>query len=366
MGMRAAVAGASGYAGGELLRLLLQHPEFEIGAVTAHGNAGSRLGKHQPHLPELGERVLAPTSTAELAGHDVVFVALPHGASGALAAELDDDVLVVDCGADHRLKDAAAWTEFYGGAHAGAWPYGLPELVTAPLIIGSSRAHNTGSADDYGWVKQRDALAGARRIAVPGCNVTAVSLALGPGLAAGVIEPADLVAVLACGTSGAGKALKPHLLASEIMGSASPYAVGGVHRHIPEIEQNLSAAAGAPVSISFTPMLVPMARGILATTTARLTDGTDAAQVRKAWRAAYTDEPFVHLLPDGRWPATASVTGSNSAHVQVTVDERAGRVAAVAAIDNLVKGTAGAAIHSANIALGMDETLGLTVNGVAP
>jgi N-acetyl-gamma-glutamyl-phosphate reductase len=347
--MRAAVAGASGYAGGELLRLLLSHAEFEIGSVTAHNNAGSRLGEHQPHLPELADRVLAPTAAAELAGHDVVFLALPHGESGALAAELDDDVLVVDCGADHRLKDAAAWAEFYGGDHAGTWPYGLPELVTA-----------------HGWVKQRDGLAGVKRIAVPGCNVTAVSLALAPGLAAGVIEPADLVAVLACGTSGAGKALKPHLLASEIMGSASPYAVGGVHRHVPEIEQNLSAAAGAPVSISFNPTLVPMARGILATTTARLADGTDESQVRQAWEVAYADEPFVHLLPAGQWPATAAVTGSNSAHVQITVDERAGRVVAVVAIDNLVKGTAGAAIQSANIALGMDETLGLTMNGVAP
>jgi N-acetyl-gamma-glutamyl-phosphate reductase len=366
MGMQAAVAGASGYAGGELLRLLLEHSEFEIGAVTAHKNAGSRLGEHQPQLPELADRVLAPTSAAELADHDVVFLALPHGESGAVAAELGDETLVVDCGADHRLKDAAAWMEFYGGNHAGTWPYGLPELVTSPVIIGTSRAHNTVSAGDHGWVKQRATLAGARRIAVPGCNVTAVSLALAPGLAAGVIEPADLVAVLACGTSGAGKALKPHLLASEIIGSASPYAVGGVHRHIPEIEQNLSAAAGALVSISLTPTLVPMARGILATTTARLTDGTDGSQVRGAWEAAYVDEPFVHLLPDGQWPATASVTGSNSAHVQITVDERAGRVVAVVAIDNLVKGTAGAAIQSANIALGLDETLGLTVNGVAP
>jgi N-acetyl-gamma-glutamyl-phosphate reductase len=348
MGMRVAVAGASGYAGGELLRLLLGHPEFEIAAITAHNNASSRLGEHQPHLLELADRVLAPTSAAELAGHDVVFLALPHGTSAGLAAELDDRTLVVDCGADHRLQSPQAWAAFYGGRHAGTWPYGLPELV------------------DKTGAKQRAALASVRRIAVPGCNVTAVSLALAPGLAAGVIEPDDLVAVLACGTSGAGKTLKPHLLASEIMGSASPYAVGGVHRHIPEIEQNLSAAAGAPTSISFTPTLMPMARGILATTAARLADGTDISRVREAWEAAYADEPFVHLLPVGQWPATSSVTGSNSAHVQITVDERAGRVVAVAAIDNLAKGTAGAAIQSANIALGLDETLGLTADGLAP
>jgi len=204
------------------------------------------------------------------------------------------------------------------------------------------------------------------RIAVPGCNVTAVTLALAPGLAAGVIEPDDLVAVLACGTSGAGKALKPHLLASEILGSASPYAVGGVHRHLPEIEQNLTLAAAAPVTMSFTPTLVPMSRGILATTTARLAPGAEAAAVRSAWAEAYADEPFVHLLPDGRWPTTAAVTGSNAAHVQVTVDERAGRVIAVTAIDNLGKGTAGAAVQAANIALGHPESLGLTANGVSP
>ncbi|HEX5994892.1 MAG TPA: N-acetyl-gamma-glutamyl-phosphate reductase, partial [Jiangellales bacterium] len=268
--------------------------------------------------------------------------------SAELAAELGDEVLVVDCGADHRLQNAPDWAAFYGGDHAGTWPYGLPELV------------------DRTGAKQRAALANAQRIAVPGCNVTAVSLALAPGLAAGVIQPDDLVAVLACGTSGAGKTLKPHLLASEIMGSVKPYAVAGAHRHIPEIEQNLSAAAGAPISISFTPTLVPMARGILATATARLAGPTVGSHVREAWEAAYADEPFVHLLPAGQWPATSSVTGSNSAHVQVAVDERARRVVAVAAIDNLVKGTAGGAVQSANIALGLDETLGLTMNGTAP
>lgn len=348
MGIRVAVAGASGYAGGELLRLLVQHPEVEIGVVTAHNNAGVRLGRLQPHLQGLADRVLAPTSAGELAGHDVVFLALPHGASAELAAELGDEVLVVDCGADHRLQNAQDWAAFYGGDHAGTWPYGLPELV------------------DRTGAKQRAALANAQRIAVPGCNVTAVSLALAPGLAAGVIQPDDLVAVLACGTSGAGKTLKPHLLATEIMGSVKPYAVAGVHRHIPEIEQNLSAAAGAPISISFTPTLVPMARGILATTTARLAGTTGGSHVREAWEAAYAGEPFVHVLPAGQWPATSSVTGSNSAHVQVAVDERAGRVVAVAAIDNLVKGTAGGAVQSANIALGLEETLGLAMNGTAP
>ena len=348
MGMRAAVAGASGYAGGELLRLLLGHPAYEVGAVTAHGNAGSVLGEHHPHLPELADRLLEPTTAEVLTGHDVVFLALPHGASGLVAGELSDTALVIDCGADHRLTDPAAWRAFYGGEHAGGWPYGLPEL---PCRTSS---------------KQRDRLSGATRIAVPGCNVTAVTLALAPGLAAGVIEPTDLVAVLACGTSGAGKTLRPHLLASEIMGAASPYAVGGEHRHVPEIEQNLAMAAGDRVSISFTPTLVPMSRGILATTTARLASGADTAAVRSAWADSYADEPFVRLLPAGRWPSTAAVAGSNAAHIQVTIDDRVGRVVAVAAIDNLGKGTAGAAIQAANVALGFPETSGLAVNGVAP
>jgi N-acetyl-gamma-glutamyl-phosphate reductase len=342
-----AIAGASGYAGGEVLRLALQHPELQIGAVTAHASAGSWLGAHHQHLVELADRRLEPTTASALDGHDVVVLALPHGESGALAAELAPGTLVVDCGADHRLTDAAAWQLFYGTPHAGSWPYGLPELVTP-----------TG--------KQRRALEGIRQVAVPGCNVTAVTLALAPGLAAGVIEPTDLVAVLACGTSGAGKSIQPHLLASEIVGSATPYAVGGVHRHIPEIEQNLTAAAGAQVSLSFTPTLVPMSRGILATTTARLKPGIAADQVRAAWARAYADEPFVHLLPDGSWPSTSAVLGANTAHVQVAVDERAGRVVAVAAIDNLTKGTAGAAIQCANIALGFPETTGLPTTGVAP
>lgn len=371
MGARVAVAGASGYAGGELLRLLLGHPELEIGAVTAHGNTGSRLGEHHPHLSSLADRVLEPTTAGVLAGHDVVFLALPHGASGPLATDLPDATLVVDGGADHRLVDGAAWREFYGTEHAGTWPYGLPELIIgppSPVIMNTSGAHGAGDVHDHGggWRKQREALVRARRIAVPGCNVTAVTLALAPGLAAGLIEPADLVAVLACGTSGAGRALKPHLHGSEVMGAAAPYGVAGVHRHIPEIEQNLALAGTAPVAVSFTPTLVPMSRGILATTTARPTAGTTAAQVREAWTRAYRDEPFVRLLPAGQWPTTAAVLGANTAQVQVALDERAGRVVAVSAIDNLGKGTAGAAIQAANIALGLAETTGLTVDGVAP
>ena len=344
---RVAVAGASGYAGGEVLRLLAGRPDIEIGAVTAHASAGDVLGRHQPHLRSLADRVLVDTTAETLAGHDVVVLALPHGASGEIAARLGDDVLVLDCGADHRLVDAADWEAFYGSPHAGTWPYGMPELIVA-------------------GGRQRDALRGARRVAVPGCNVTAVTLGIQPGVAAGVVDPSDLVAVLAVGYSGAGKAAKPHLLASEGLGSAAPYAVGGTHRHIPEIEQNLRAAGAGEVRVSFTPVLVPMSRGILATTTAPLVPGVAPSDVRAAWAQAYAAEPFVELLPEGQWPTSASTVGANTALVQVAVDARAGRVVTVCALDNLVKGTAGAAVQSMNLALGLPETAGLTTSAVAP
>jgi N-acetyl-gamma-glutamyl-phosphate reductase len=342
VGMRAAVAGASGYAGGELLRLLLAHPELEIGALTAASSAGSPLGAHQPQLPSLAGRIIEDTTPQTLAGHDVVFLALPHGHSAAIAAELGDDTLVVDCGADHRLADADAWREFYGGEHAGTWPYGLPELPG-----------------------QRELLKGTRRIAVPGCYPTSVLLALFPAFAAGLAEP-DVVVVAASGTSGAGKSLKPNLLGSEVMGSVSAYSVGGVHRHTPEMEQGLSAVAGVPVRVSFTPTLAPMSRGILATCTAPAAPGLTAAALREAYEEALRGEPFVTLLPQGVWPATAMTYGANTAALQVALDERAGRVLAVIAIDNLTKGTAGGAIQSANLALGLPEELGLPTNGVAP
>ncbi|MFK4156864.1 N-acetyl-gamma-glutamyl-phosphate reductase [Streptomyces fungicidicus] len=342
MSVRVAVAGASGYAGGELLRLLLAHPGVEIGALTGNTNAGQRLGSLQPHLLPLAERVLEPTTADVLAGHDVVFLALPHGQSAAVAEQLGEEVLVIDMGADFRLEDAADWEAFYGSPHAGTWPYGMPELPGA-----------------------RAALEGSRRVAVPGCYPTAVSLALFPAYAADLAEP-EAVIVAASGTSGAGKAAKPHLLGSEVMGSMSPYGVGGGHRHTPEMIQNLSAAAGGRVSVSFTPTLAPMPRGILATCTAKARPGVTAASLRAAYEKAFADEPFVHLLPEGQWPTTAAVLGSNAVQVQVAYDAAAGRIIVISVIDNLTKGTAGGAVQSMNIALGLDETTGLTTIGVAP
>lgn len=341
-----AVSGATGYAGGEVLRLLAGHPEVRIGAVTAHANAGERLGALQPHLPALADRVLQATTADVLAGHEVVVLALPHGASAALAAELEErtpGTLVIDAGADHRLESGEAWERFYGSEHAGTWPYGLPELPG-----------------------QRERLAGARRIAVPGCYPTTSILALAPGFTAGVLEPRDVVIVAASGTSGAGKAAKPHLLGSEVMGGMSPYGVGGGHRHTPEIEQGLSQAAGEPVQVSFTPTLAPMPRGILATATARLRSDVEPARVRAAWEEAYADEPFVHVLPEGQWPTTKAVLGSNHVVLQLAVDPHVGRVIVTAALDNLTKGTAGGAVQSMNIALGLPEQTGLEIQGVAP
>lgn len=342
MSVSIAVAGASGYAGGEVLRLLLGHPEVEIGALTAGSNAGERLGALQPHLLPLADRVLAETTVDSLSGHDVVFLGLPHGQSAEVARALGEDTVLIDCGADFRLTDPGEWRAFYGGEHAGSWPYGLPELPG-----------------------QRELLRGARRIAVPGCYPTVSTLAILPAIAAGLVQP-DVTVVAASGTSGAGKAAKPHLLGSEVMGNASAYGVGGVHRHTPEIVQNLSGVHGSPVRVGFTPLLVPMSRGILATVQAPLIEGVGPDAVRDAYAAAYDSEPFVHLLPEGQWPQTQSVLGSNAVQVQVAVDERVRRLVAVAVVDNLAKGTAGAAVQCMNLALGLDEATGLSTIGLAP
>ncbi|MDT8915100.1 N-acetyl-gamma-glutamyl-phosphate reductase [Amycolatopsis sp. PS_44_ISF1] len=342
MTVKIAVAGASGYAGGELVRLLLGHPEVEIGALTAASSAGTTLGTHQPHLVPLAGRVLAETSADTLAGHDVVFLALPHGHSAEIAAQLGPGVLVVDLGADHRLADPADWRRWYGGEHAGQWPYGLPELPGA-----------------------REKLVGAKRIAVPGCFPTGGSLALAPALAAGLVA-LEVTVVSVTGTSGAGKSLKPNLLGSEVMGSAGAYGVAGAHRHTPEFAQNLSAVAGTRVSVSFTPVLAPMPRGILTTASAPLTGEADEAAARAVYEQAYDAEPFVQLLPAGVWPTTGATLGSNNVALQLGVDADAGRLVVVSSIDNLTKGTAGGAVQSMNLALGFPEATGLSTVGVAP
>ncbi|MDI1462258.1 N-acetyl-gamma-glutamyl-phosphate reductase [Catellatospora sp. KI3] len=337
MGIRVAVAGASGYAGGELLRLIAGHPEFELAVATAHSQAGKPLASVHPHLTGL-DLTLAETGLDAFTDADLVFLALPHGESAALAAILPDTVKVVDLGADHRLHDADAWTRYYGGAHAGAWVYGLPELPG-----------------------QRAKIAQAHRVANTGCYAVAITLALAPLLHSGLADADDVVVVAASGTSGAGKSAKLHLLGSEVMGDLSPYKVGA-HQHVPEIKQ----ATGAR-SLSLTPVLAPMPRGILATVTAKPTScDITPAVVRAVLAEAYGDEPLVHLLPEGAWPHTAATLGSGAAHLQATVDVDSGRIIVVSAIDNLGKGAAAQAVQNANIMFDLPETAGLSAFGVAP
>ncbi|BBZ16249.1 N-acetyl-gamma-glutamyl-phosphate reductase [Mycolicibacterium gadium] len=325
--------------------MLLGHPAYAdgrltIGALTAAASAGTLLGEHHPHLLPLVGRALEATDADTLKGHDVVFLGLPHGHSAALADQLGSETVIVDCGADFRLTDAGAWERFYGSSHAGSWPYGLPELPGA-----------------------RDRLHGATRIAVPGCYPTAALLALWPAIAEGLVEPAVTI-VAVSGTSGAGRAAKTDLLGSEVIGSARAYNVGGKHRHTPEIAQGLKAVTDKGVTVSFTPVLIPTSRGILATCTAKTT--TPLSQIRSAYEKAYDAEPFIHLLPEGQLPKTGAVIGSNAAQLAVAVDEDASTFIGIAAIDNLVKGTGGAAVQSMNLALGWPETEGLSIVGVAP
>jgi N-acetyl-gamma-glutamyl-phosphate reductase len=348
MSLKVAVAGASGYVGGELLRLIPQHPELELGSVTAGENAGSKLHEFQPHLGLYSDRTLLETTVANLSTHDVVFLGLPHGKSAEIAKQLPEGVLVIDCGADFRLASASEWEKYYKSSHAGYWPYGMPELTLA----------------DGG--KQRGRLRGQKRIAVPGCNATAVTLALAPGLTAGLLDPEDLVATLSVGTSGAGRSSKAELSYAEMSGNAKAYSVAGSHRHIPEIQQNIELAGGKAGSISFTPVLVPISRGIIAVVSAKPSASFSESALREVYEDAYGDEYFVDFLDKEKLPQIKSVVGGNGAQVWVGFDERANRVTLICTIDNLVKGTAGAAIQSMNLALGMDETLGLSALGVAP
>jgi N-acetyl-gamma-glutamyl-phosphate reductase len=339
MVLSVAIAGASGYVGGELIRLVADHPELELKTVSANSNVGQKVSDLHPENTSHKDLEFVETTIENLKGHDVVFLAMPHTKSAEVASWLSDTRLVLDCGADFRLQDPVAWKKYYGTDHAGAWSYGLPELSLA----------------DGG--KQRGRLRSATRIAVPGCNVTAITLALAPALTAGLIQADDIVSVLSVGTSGAGRNLAEELSKGE--SSSNAYGVGGVHRHTPEIEQNLTLAAGAKVSVSFTPVLVPMFRGILAVNTAKPSKFITLDSLHEVYLDAYGDEPFIQVLPDGEFPTTASVAMTNNAVIGLAFDEHAGRVVIVSAIDNLVKGTAGAAIQSLNLALGFSETLGI-------
>lgn len=348
MSISVAIAGATGYAGGEILRLLLSHPAYQsgeltIGALTGASNTGQLVGDLMPHLMPLAQRRIEETNAETLGGHDVVFLGLPHGHSAAIAEQLGDDVVIIDCGADFRLQDAAEWEHYYGSEHAGTWTYGIPELPGG-----------------------REQIAASKRIAVPGCFPTGGSLAIAPALAGKFIEP-DLAVVSITGTSGAGKKPNVAMLGSEVMGNLKAYNVAGKHRHTAEFLQNLSPYCDKKLKVSFTPVLAPTSRGILTTATAPLTDASvSVAEVRAAYAEFYADEPFIQLLAEGVQPQTKSIIGSNMCQIQVEVDERAGRLLITAAIDNLTKGTGGAAVQCLNIISGFNETAGLPQVGVAP
>jgi len=337
--MKIGIIGGSGYAGGELLRLLAGHPEFEVCCVSAHSNAGELITTVHPHLSNYANRKFSEFKASDFDCCELIFLALPHGESAKIVAQLSKQVKIVDLGADHRLESAAKWEKYYGGAHAGTWTYGAPELPGA-----------------------REQIMASSRIANPGCYATAIALGTAP--ASAIADLSDVVVVAASGTTGAGRTAKINLIASEVMGSLTSYKFGGVHQHTPEIEESLHRATGSKAMISFTPILAPMPRGILATITMKLNPGVSTAQVREAFERSYSAEPFVNLLPQDEMPRTAAVTGSNMVAIQVGIDEHTNRLVVSVAIDNLGKGAAGQAIQNANLICGFDETSGLKQIGL--
>jgi N-acetyl-gamma-glutamyl-phosphate reductase len=337
--MKTAIVGASGYAGTELLRLLLEHPNFEPTVITAHSNAGELISSVAPQLAKLGDRRFEAFDLARVNACDLVFLALPHGESAALIEQLDPELKVVDLGADFRLTSAEKWAHYYGGTHAGTWTYGLPELPG-----------------------KREAIRKSTRIANPGCYATSISLAIAPAL--GLVDTRDIVVVAASGTTGAGRSAKVNLLGSEIMGSLSSYKFGGVHQHTPEVEEALTHIACSDVKISFTPVLAPMPRGILSTVTAKLTSSATTESMHDLYTKTFANEEFVTILPLGQMPKTNSVIGSNHMHLQVAVDPHTNRLIISAVIDNLGKGAAGQAIQNANLICGLPENAGLQAVGL--
>jgi N-acetyl-gamma-glutamyl-phosphate reductase len=337
--MKTAIVGASGYAGTELLRLLLEHPKFEVSVITAHSNAGELIASVAPQLSKLGDRRFEKFDLAKVNSCEIVFLALPHGESAALIAQLDPALKIVDLGADFRLTSSDQWVKYYGGVHAGTWTYGLPELPG-----------------------KRDQIKQATRVANPGCYATSISLAIAPAL--GLVDSSDIVVVAASGTTGAGRSAKVNLIGSEVMGSLSSYKFGGVHQHTPEIEEALAEVAGSEVKISFTPILAPMPRGILSTVTAKLVTSATTESMHELYTKVYASDEFVTVLPLGQMPKTNSVIGSNHVHLQVAVDLHTNRLVVSAAIDNLGKGAAGQAIQNANLVCGFAENAGLEVLGL--
>jgi len=338
--MKTAVIGASGYAGGELLRLLAIHPHFEVTVVSAHSNAGEQVTSVHPQLQSYAGRSFVATDSINFSTLGLVFLALPHGESASLIAKIPAHVKIVDLGADFRLEDPAQWEKYYGGKYAGSWVYGLPELAPG----------------------QREAIKNENKVANPGCYATSISIGIAPAL--NLVDVSDIVVVAASGTTGAGRSAKINLLGSEVMSSLTSYKFGGVHQHTPEIEQALSAVAQKPSMISFTPILAPMPRGILSTITAKLNAPLTTQQAHDLFSRHYASEFFVDVLPIGQMPKTSAVIGSNKVQLQVSVDQHTQRLVVSVAIDNLGKGAAGQAIQNANLICGLAEISGLALDGI--
>ena len=337
--MKTVVIGASGYAGGELLRLLATHPHLLVTQVSAHSNAGGLITTVHPHLTTYRNQEFVAIEEVNFDQVDVVFIALPHGQSANVVKNIPSHTKVIDLGADFRLSDSAQWDKYYDGEHAGVWTYGLPEIPG-----------------------QREKISKSVQVSNPGCYATSIITGLLPAL--DFIDVSDVVVVAASGTTGAGRSAKINLIASEVMGSLTSYKFGGVHQHTPEVEQELSNVSGKDVKISFTPILAPMPRGILSTISARLNTNISTEQVNALYAKFYEADYFVDVLQVGQLPKTGSLTGSNKIQVQVAVDEHVQRLVISVALDNLGKGAASQAIQNANLMCGFHEGAGLSTDGL--
>lgn len=330
-----AILGASGYTGAELVRLILSHPDMRIAALTGDRKAGQSMESVYPFLRGFGLPALTRIEDVDFGAVDLAFCALPHATSQSVIKALPGDLKVVDLSADFRLRDPEAYRKWYGKDHDA------PELQAEAVY---------GLTEFY-----RDRIRDARLVAGTGCNAATGQYALRPLLAAGVIDPDEIIIDMVVGVSGAGRSLKENLLHAELSEGANAYALGGTHRHLGEFDQEFSAIAGRKVEVQFTPHLAPFNRGILATVYVQ----GDAQSVYDTLDAAYASEPFIHLLPFGAAPSTHDVRGSNFCHIGVARDRRANRAQVVVALDNLCKGSSGQAIQNANLMLGLDEVTGL-------
>ncbi|CAN2236927.1 ArgC Acetylglutamate semialdehyde dehydrogenase [actinobacterium SCGC AAA044-D11] len=334
--MKIGVVGASGYAGGELLRILASHENFEVVYASAGSNAGELITSIHPQLISYSGQKFGATDLAEINKCDLVFLALPHGESGSLVSQIAESVKVVDLGADFRLANEDSWRKYYSGEYAGKFVYGLPELGDNRKLISVSN-----------------------RVTNPGCYATAIILGSAPAVSSNLVDNHNFISVAASGTTGAGRNAKINLSASEVMNNMSSYKFGGVHQHTPEIEECLSAVGDSPVKFSFTPILAPMPRGILATISSQLKKMISTEQAHQIYSQYFAKSDFVKMLPIGELPQTSMTIGTNFAFLQVAVDEHANRLMVSVAIDNLGKGAAGQAIQNANLMCGYPEITGL-------